>query len=146
MTKVEFFRGSTLVGTDTSSPYSVTDSGVGSGSYALTAKATDSGGAATTSSPVNITVNGPVQLAPVAAYAFDEGAGSTLPETPTTGTMEASARRLVGPRGTQRSARSLRRRGHMVTIADHAASTSRATFTIEAWVKPRTLSATGWWY
>jgi regulation of enolase protein 1 (concanavalin A-like superfamily) len=56
--KVEFFQGTTSLGVDTSSPYSAVWSSVGAGSYALTAKATDNGGAITTSSTVNITVSG----------------------------------------------------------------------------------------
>ncbi|MEO8425644.1 MAG: DNRLRE domain-containing protein, partial [Verrucomicrobiota bacterium] len=56
--KVEFFQGSTLLGTDTNSPYSFTWNSVGGGSYSLTAKATDSAGAATNSAAVNIKVNG----------------------------------------------------------------------------------------
>lgn len=58
ITKVEFFQGASLIGTDSTSPYSVTWPNVGAGSYALTAKATDNGNASTTSSPVNITVTG----------------------------------------------------------------------------------------
>jgi hypothetical protein len=56
--KVEFFQGSTLLGTDTNSPYSFTWNDVAGGSYSLTAKATDSAGAATNSVAVNIKVNG----------------------------------------------------------------------------------------
>ena len=56
--KVEFFQGNTLLGTDTNSPYSFTWNDVAGGSYSLTAKATDSAGAATNSVAVNIKVNG----------------------------------------------------------------------------------------
>src|ERR1041385_2806259 len=45
ITKVEFFAGTTLIGTDTTSPYSVVWANVPSGTYSLTAKATDSTGA-----------------------------------------------------------------------------------------------------
>lgn len=54
--KVEFFAGAALVGTATSSPYTATWTPSSSGSYALTAKATDSLGAATTSTAVNVSV------------------------------------------------------------------------------------------
>jgi endoglucanase len=54
--KVEFFNGSTKLGEDTSSPYSYTISGATAGSYALSAKAIDNKGAATTSGIVNIKV------------------------------------------------------------------------------------------
>ena len=57
VTQVQFFRGSTSLGTDTSAPYGVTWSSATAGSYALTAVATDNAGATTTSAAVNITVN-----------------------------------------------------------------------------------------
>ena len=58
MTKVEFYAGSTLLGTDASAPYSYTwDSGtVGNGPYALTTKAYDAAGNVGTSAAVNVTV------------------------------------------------------------------------------------------
>jgi ELWxxDGT repeat protein len=48
ITRVEFFEGATSRGFDTTSPYSVTWSGAAAGSHALTAVATDNGGATTT--------------------------------------------------------------------------------------------------
>ncbi len=55
--KVDFYNGSTLLGTDTSSPYAFTWTNVAAGSYTLTARATDNGNATGTSSVVNVTVN-----------------------------------------------------------------------------------------
>jgi hypothetical protein len=55
--RVDFFAGTTLVGTDTTAPFGITWNGVAPGTYALTARATDNLGASTTSSPVTITVN-----------------------------------------------------------------------------------------
>ena len=55
--KVEFFNGSTLLGTDTSSPYSFSISNAQANSYTLSAKATDNQGTSTTSSTVSITAN-----------------------------------------------------------------------------------------
>ena len=54
--KVDFYQGTTLLGSDTASPYSVTWTGVATGSYSLTAKATDNQGAATTAAAVGVTV------------------------------------------------------------------------------------------
>jgi len=54
--KVEFFQGLAKLGEDTSAPYSYTWSDAAVGNYTLTAKATDNGGATTTSSAVSITV------------------------------------------------------------------------------------------
>jgi lysophospholipase L1-like esterase len=55
--KVEFFNGGAKIGEDTTSPYTYTWTDVPQGSYTLTARATDNGGATGTSAPVNITVN-----------------------------------------------------------------------------------------
>ncbi len=55
VTAVEFYRGSTLIGSDSSSPYSVTWSNASGGNHVLTAKATYSGGGVT-SSGVSISV------------------------------------------------------------------------------------------
>lgn len=56
ISKVEFFHGAAKIGEDTSSPYNNIWYFVDTGTYALTAKATDNSGLSTTSSPINITV------------------------------------------------------------------------------------------
>jgi hypothetical protein len=53
---VEFYNGTTLLGSDANSPYSFTWMPVSAGSYVITAKATDNNGGIGTSSPLNITV------------------------------------------------------------------------------------------
>jgi parallel beta-helix repeat protein len=58
--KVEFFNGSTLVGTATTAPYTVTWSGVPAGTYSLTAKATDNTGQTSVSAAVTISVKAPL--------------------------------------------------------------------------------------
>ena len=54
--KVEFYNGNTLLGTDTSSPYSYTWGKMKAGEYNLTARATDNKGAMTVSEVVKIQV------------------------------------------------------------------------------------------
>ena len=56
LTKVEFYAGTTLLGTDTTSAYSINWSSVAAGSYSLKAVAYDAAGAKTTSNSVAITV------------------------------------------------------------------------------------------
>src|SRR5690606_16106463 len=56
ITKVEFYNGTTLLGTDTSAPYSYNWTNVKAGEYSITAKATDDKGAITTSAVVRIEV------------------------------------------------------------------------------------------
>jgi hypothetical protein len=61
--QVQFFQGSTSLGTVTAPPYNLTWSNVAAGSYALTAQATDNYGLMATSTVININVDNP----PVAA-------------------------------------------------------------------------------
>ena len=56
VTTVEFRDGTTVLGQDTSAPYSFTWRNVPPGSHVLTARATDNAGAVTTSGPVGVTV------------------------------------------------------------------------------------------
>ncbi len=56
VTNVKFYAGATLLGSDASSPFSITASNLTTGTYSLTAVATDNSGLNTTSSPVTILV------------------------------------------------------------------------------------------
>ncbi|MDO8539541.1 MAG: Ig-like domain-containing protein [Opitutaceae bacterium] len=53
--QIQFFAGTTIIGSDTSAPYAVTWTPPSAGNFNLTAKATDSSGNLTTSSVVNVT-------------------------------------------------------------------------------------------
>jgi regulation of enolase protein 1 (concanavalin A-like superfamily) len=64
VTKVEFYRGSTLIGTDTSAPYSATWSNVAAGTYSLTAVAYDNAGASTASAAVSVNVTTATTVTP----------------------------------------------------------------------------------
>lgn len=63
LTKVDFYRGSTLVGTAAAAPYATTMTGVQPGTYSITARATDSLGAVTISTASTITVTNPITVA-----------------------------------------------------------------------------------
>jgi hypothetical protein len=64
ISKVEFFSGTTLLGTATTSPYSYTWSNVPSGSYSLTAEAFDAAGNTATSAPVSVSSGATTGAAP----------------------------------------------------------------------------------
>lgn len=57
VTNVQFFRGTTLIGSSTGPAFSTTFSGATNGTYSLTAVAKDNNGNSSTSSVVSITVN-----------------------------------------------------------------------------------------
>lgn len=59
VTKVDFYNGETMLGTDETAPYSVVWNNIPAGAYTIKAKATDNSGLVTTAAPVNITVNIP---------------------------------------------------------------------------------------
>ena len=78
--KVEFFRGTTLVDTDTTAPYAASESGVAAGSYTLRARATDDDGAAVDSSTRTISVTNPANQNPsVSLTSPANGASFTAP-------------------------------------------------------------------
>lgn len=56
VSKVEFFSGTTLLGEDTSAPYSYVWNNVQAGSYTIIAKATDNDGLVTSAAPVSVLV------------------------------------------------------------------------------------------
>ncbi|MCC3158560.1 carbohydrate-binding protein [Hymenobacter sp. 15J16-1T3B] len=88
ISKVEFFSGTTLLGTATSSPYSYTWAGVPAGTYNLTAKATDNAGAATTSAAVSVSVAAPTAQAipgKIEAESFSTQSGTDKETTTDTG-------------------------------------------------------------
>jgi hypothetical protein len=81
VTIVEFYAGTTLIGSDTISPYSVTWSGVPAGSYSLTAVARDEDGASATSLAALITVTKTNQPPAVVLAAPADAATFTAPAT-----------------------------------------------------------------
>ena len=56
VSRVEFYNGASLLGTDTSSPFAFAWSNIAVGSYSVTAKAFDSAGLSATSSAINLAV------------------------------------------------------------------------------------------
>ena len=61
--RVDFFRGTTRIGTDTTAPYRVVLSSVPVGTYVFTALAIDSGGSVAVSDPVIVRVDSPPSVA-----------------------------------------------------------------------------------
>ncbi len=77
--RVEFYQGSTLLGSDTSAPYTFAWTGVAAGSYSITARAYDNQGASTTSAAASVTVTAPNQPPSVALTAPTSGTVVTAP-------------------------------------------------------------------
>jgi hypothetical protein len=75
--KVEFFTGTTSLGSVTAAPWTRTWANVGAGTYAIVAKATDNLGATRTSAPVTVTVTSVAAsvalFAPVGGAKFPRG-------------------------------------------------------------------------
>ena len=78
ITKVDFFAGAVLIGTDPTSPYSVVWNNATAGAQALTAVATDNTGGTAQSSAVNVNVVWQTALSAVAdAYVRDGSSAAT---------------------------------------------------------------------
>ena len=76
--RVDFYNGSTLLGSDTSAPYQWSWTGVAAGTYTLTARATDDDGAQTTSASVSVSVNNPASNASPSVAITGPAAGATF--------------------------------------------------------------------
>ena len=75
VTHVEFYRGTTLIASDGTSPFSVNwdATAVPTGTYAITAKAFDAAGNSTTSAARSVSVNNGTAHATVVSIQFDDG-------------------------------------------------------------------------
>ena len=84
ISKVEFYNGTTLLSSDTTSPYSFTWSSVAAGTYTVKAIAYDNSGASTSSTTATITVSGAANKPPtVTLTAPANGATFTAPASVT---------------------------------------------------------------
>jgi hypothetical protein len=76
--QVEFLSGTTVISTDTTSPYSATWTPASAGAYVLTARATDGEGAVTTSSQVEFSVLSGDGSPSISSFSPASGAAGTV--------------------------------------------------------------------
>jgi hypothetical protein len=95
--KVDFYAGPKLLGTVAASPYNFTWSNVQAGSYALTAKVTDSLSATATSAVVNLAVNAGAMAKPIDAYLFNDAWSTTGVVTDAAGVHNGAPTGTVTP-------------------------------------------------
>lgn len=82
VSRVDFFAGSTQIGSDTTAPYSANWANVAAGTYSLTAKAVDNDGATTTSATISVRADTAANQPPtVSLTAPANGATYTAPAT-----------------------------------------------------------------
>jgi regulation of enolase protein 1 (concanavalin A-like superfamily) len=81
LARVEFYSGTTLLGSDTSAPYSFSWTNVAAGTYSLTVRAYDSGGASATSAAVSVTVTAAAGGLPTGMVAADVGSPAITGQT-----------------------------------------------------------------
>jgi hypothetical protein len=79
LSRVDFYNGSTLLGSATTAPYSYTWSNAGAGTYSLTAMAYDASGQSTQSAPASVTVSQANRPPAVSLTAPANGASYTAP-------------------------------------------------------------------
>jgi hypothetical protein len=92
VSNVQFFNGTTLLGSDATSPYSFAWTNVAAGTYTLTARATDNSGAVTTSSAITVVVANPANIAPTVSITSPaNNAGFTAPASITINANAADA-------------------------------------------------------
>jgi GH35 family endo-1,4-beta-xylanase len=86
---VQFYNGSTLLGSDATAPYSFAWTSVTAGTYSITARAADNSGAVTTSAAISIVVNPSVNVAPTVSLTAP--ANNSTFTAPASITISASA-------------------------------------------------------
>jgi Big-like domain-containing protein/beta-propeller repeat-containing protein/carboxypeptidase family protein/IPT/TIG domain-containing protein len=77
VSKVDFYAGATLIGTDTTAPYSIVWTNIPAGAHSLTAVATDNGNATATSNAVGVDMVWQTGLSPTADAYVRDGASAT---------------------------------------------------------------------
>jgi hypothetical protein len=121
---VEFYAGTTLLGSDTTAPYQFTWTGAAAGDYSVTARAIDNKGAATVSSPIAIRVlSAPAVLTTPSTVRVRQGDSSTV-----------DVKLATQPAGSV--AVSVTRSGS----SDLTATPATLTFTQTNWNTPQTLT------
>ncbi len=142
---VRFFVDGVVIGSeapdDTVAPYSATwnTRTSANGTYVLTAVARDANGNETRSAPVTVSVNNVTAAGLVAAFGFEEGAGTTVAD----GSGFGNAGTVSGAAwAAGRFGRALSFDGinDMVTVLDSPSLDLSSGMTLEAWVNPRALS------
>lgn len=90
VSKVEFFNGATKLGEDISSPYAYEWTGVITGSYSITAVATDNANTSTTSAAISVTVTNVDNVVPSVSITSPANNASVAPAVPLTLNATAS--------------------------------------------------------
>lgn len=91
LTKVQFYRGSTLIGEDATAPYALTWSGVSAGTYSLTARLVYDSGAIVTSTPatsVVVAAAKPANTAPTISPIANQTTPTSTPTDPIAFTIQ----------------------------------------------------------
>ena len=137
-------NGLPLGAEDTTSPFSIAwnSTSVANGPYQLSARARDTAGNLATSAAVSVTVSNGAVLGLVAAYSFNEGAGTTLVDCSGRGHTGTIAGATWSAQGRFGGALSFDGVNDWVTIGDTAALDLTTGMTLEAWVLPSTVN--GW--
>jgi hypothetical protein len=137
--------GADLGAADASSPYSASwdTTAAAAGSHTLTAIARDAAGNSTTAAAVIVTVDNsaPAGPAPVAAYAFENGSGTTLTDVTGHG-HTGTIREATWTTGKNGKALNFDGSNDWVTIDDAPDLHLTTGMTLEAWVYPT--KNTGW--
>jgi hypothetical protein len=137
--------GTALTPTDTTPPFSIpwVTTSAANGPHSLTAVARDGAGNATESATVTVTVsNTAVPAGLVAAYGFDEAAGSTTTDASGNGNVGSIAGASWVTTGRFGAALRFNGTSSMVSVADAATLDLTNKMTLEAWVQPT--AAGGW--
>ena len=143
---VQFLADGAPVGAeDPSAPYGITwdTAGVANGVHSLAARARDAAGNLTTTVPVSVTVANLQPTGLVAAYAFNEGTGTTTADASGNGNTGALSNATWTAAGRFGGALVFNGTNARVTVPNTSSLRLTTGMTLEAWVYP-TATLTSW--
>jgi hypothetical protein len=138
--------GAPLGSEDTTAPYSVSwdTTAASNGPHTLTAVARDGAGYTTASAPIAVTVSNAAPAAGVvAAYAFGDGAGTTVRDSSGNANNGTATNATWSTAGKTGGALSFNGTSSLVTVPDSASLDLTTGMTLEAWARP-TATGTTW--
>ena len=143
---VQFLIDGVVVGADNMPPYAIVwnSATVSDGTHILTARAFDDSGKSGESAQVTIVTmnNTSAPTGLVAAYNFNQGAGTTVPDASGTGNAGSISGATWSALGRYGGALSFNGVSSRIDIADADSLDLKSAFTLEAWVYPTATS--GW--
>ncbi|MEO8428044.1 MAG: LamG-like jellyroll fold domain-containing protein, partial [Verrucomicrobiota bacterium] len=141
ISQVDFYQGSTLLGSVTAFPYSFTWSNVPAGTYSLTVKATDNTGGVATSSPVSVTVTPQSGSGLVGYWRLDDAPGTAASDSSGFNNQGSLVNGPLWTTGQIGGALSFDGVDDYISVNNSSSLNPVTQITLSAWIRPTSTAA-----